>query len=193
MSLGMILECCGCERMYFQLNDNVDHWEVDRSASLPGEVVGKYGTRTSYWPPPTVRSRPRWVTDIERVDDDLGNLLHEMYTAINADLCVLAAVGARTVFDRASELLGVDPALDFKDKLAALREKGKVSVDEETTLNVLVDAGNAAAHRGWRPEADELSTMMDVVESFLHRSFIVGGGIAKLRTSVPPRAKRRRP
>ena len=55
---------------------------------------------------------------------------------------------------------------------------------------MLVDGGSAAAHRGWRPEPEELNTMIDMVESFLYRSFIVGDGIAKLKAAVPPKPKR---
>jgi len=33
--------------------------------------------------------------------------------------------------------------------------------------------------------------MMEVIESFLHRSFIVGHGIEKLKASVPPRKRER--
>jgi hypothetical protein len=47
----------------------------------------------------------------------LGDLLIEMYAALDADLRVLAAVGARTVFDRASEKFGVDPAESFAGNL----------------------------------------------------------------------------
>jgi hypothetical protein len=32
--------------------------------------------------------------------------------------------------------------------------------------------------------------MMDVVESFFHRSFVVGQGIEKLKASVPGKPKR---
>jgi hypothetical protein len=32
--------------------------------------------------------------------------------------------------------------------------------------------------------------MVDVVESFLYKSFIIGGGIAKLKAAVPPRPAR---
>lgn len=52
--------------------------------------------------------------------------------------------------------------------------------------------GSAAAHRAWRPQPDELNTMVDVVESFLHRSFIAGDGIAKLRASVPEKPRRKK-
>jgi hypothetical protein len=108
-----------------------------------------------------------------------------MYTALNNDLRVLAAIGARTVFDHSSELLGVAPGLTFARKLDELLNQGKVSTDERDTLDVLVDAGSAAAHRGWRPKPKELNTMMDVVETFLHRSFILGDGIKKLKAAIP--------
>ncbi len=56
-----------------------------------------------------------------------------------------------------------------------------------TEEDVLVDAGSAAAHRGWRPKPEELNTMMDVVETFLHRSFILDEGIKKLKAAIPPK------
>ena len=114
-----------------------------------------------------------------------------MYAALDNDLRVVSAIAARTVFDRASELLGIDPAISFQEKLDGLGANGKISIDEERTLGVLVDAGNAAAHRGWRPKPQELNTMIDVVESFLHRSFIVGDRIEELRAAVPQKPKRK--
>jgi hypothetical protein len=113
-----------------------------------------------------------------------------MYSALDNDLRVLAAVAARTVFDRATQLLGVDPAKSFLQKLADLGASGKISVDEETTLRILVDAGSAAAHRGWRPDLTELSVMIDAVESFLHRSFVIGEALTLLKASLPPKPRR---
>ena len=179
---GMILECCGCERVYFRRDFWFSEWEMEIDDLLTGEprVVG--GVETSYWPAPVRRKRPEWL---EKTDRDLGKLLNELYSALDNDLCVLAAIAARTVFDRASQLLGVDAADSFKEKLDRLSANGKISGDEKGILQALVDAGSAAAHSGWRPKVDELSTMIDVIESFLHRSFIVGGGIKKLKASVP--------
>jgi hypothetical protein len=114
----------------------------------------------------------------------------EMYDALAGDLRVLAAIAARTVFDRSSEFLGVDPALTFSQKLDKLGGDGKIGVDEHNILEVLVDAGSAAAHRAWRPSTAELGTMIDVVESFLQRSFVLGDGIKKLKASVPPKHQR---
>jgi uncharacterized protein DUF4145 len=187
---GMILECCGCERVYFRKDIWFSEWEAIGVEPMTGEVVSEAGIETKYWPAATVRERPKWLRKIEEADRDLGGLLEEMYSALDSGLRVLAAIAARTVFDRAAELLGINPANNFKEKLSSLGAYGKISIDEESTLEVLVDAGSAAAHRGWRPTPEELSIMIDVVESFLHRSFAMGDGIAKLKTSIPAKLKR---
>ena len=69
----------------------------------------------------------------------------EMYVALDNDLRVVSAIAARTVFDSASELLGIEPAISFQEKLDRLGANGKISIDEEHTLQILVDAASAAA------------------------------------------------
>ena len=170
--IGMVLECCGCERVYFRRDFWLSEWE---------------DIETSYWPAPIRRQRPSWLEEIKASERDLGVLLDEMYAALDNSLRVLAAIAVRTVFDHASQLLGVDPATGFKTKLDRLHADGRISSDEKAILKVLVDAGSAAAHRGWRPTDDEISTMVGVVETFLHRSFVLGDGVRKLRASVPAR------
>lgn len=187
---AMILECCGCERLYFRRDFWFSEWESVGEHPVTGEPTLEGGTETKYWPPASARKRPQWLPAIHEADHALGELLMEMYDALAGDLRVLAAVGARTVFERASDFLGVDSTLTFSEKLKKLGGDGKIGVDEHNTLEVLVDAGNAAAHRAWRPRADELNTMIDVVESFLQRSFVLGDGIKKLKASVPPKPSR---
>lgn len=187
--IGMVLECCGCERIYFRRDYWFSEWDTLGSDPISGEPRLERGVETVYWPAPARRQRPNWLDKIEASERDLGMLLDEMYAALDNDLRVLAAIAARTVFDRASQLLEVDPALGFKEKLDRLGADGRISFHEEEILQVLVDAGSAAAHRGWRPSVDELRTMVDVVETFLHRSFVLDGGIEKLKASVPARPK----
>ena len=186
---GRILECCGCSRIFFRRDFWFSEWDTEGEHPVTGEPRIERGVETTYWPAPATRKPPKWVSNIEEADRQLGKLLSEMYTALNNDLRVLAAIGARTVFDRSSELLGVDPELKFAQKLQRLFDQGNVRQDEHDTLRVLVDAGSAAAHRGWRPKPEELNTMMDVVETFLHRSFILGDAIKKLKAGIPPRPK----
>jgi hypothetical protein len=117
-------------------------------------------------------------------------LFGDIYGALTADLRVPAAIAARTVFDRASELLGVDPAISFSEKLDELAVRGKISIDEKEALSILTDAGSAAAHRGWRPKPHELDTMILIIESLLHRTFVIGDAAKQLKASIPVKLKR---
>ena len=97
------------------------------------------------------------------------------------------------MFDRASELLGVDPAKTFTEKLSELVQLGKVGEDERDTLNTLTDAASAAAHRGWKPKPQELDTMMSIIEAFLYRNFILPAEVKRLRQNVPTKQQRKKP
>jgi len=179
-----ILRCRGCEqKAYFQVEINFGR-EVDPDT---GEETDRLSV--IHWPVPAKRKRPVWFIDVWFCDGDLQSLLEEVYTALDNDLAVLAAIGIRTVFDRASELLGIDPELPFARKLDRLAASGKIGADEQLILAVLTDAGGAAAHRGWKPSVSELETMMDIIEAFIHRSFVLGKAASRLKKGVPARGK----
>jgi len=166
-----ILQCRGCDTVYVQR----ELWfSVD-----PDE------TSVVYWPSPTVRSEPKWLPQL--ADDQLRTLMSDVYTAVNNDLRSLAAIGIRTAFDLSSELLGVDSSLSFAKKLTELEASGKIGKDEREILNTLIDAGSAAAHRGWNPTLDQLNTMLNTIENYLYRSFILGHEATRLKSGVPPR------
>ena len=108
---GMILQCCGCEQIYFRRDFWFSEWETLGTHPVTGELRLEGGVETVYWPAPVSRQRPHWLEKFEEADPDLANILKEMYAALDNDLRVLAAIAVRTVFDRASELLRVDPVL----------------------------------------------------------------------------------
>jgi hypothetical protein len=82
--------------------------------------------------------------------------------------------------------------LPFKEKLDQLQNKGHISASERAQLDILTDAGGAAAHRGWEPTADQLNTIMSIVETFIHRKFILESEVKRLRAQIPRRKKRRK-
>jgi hypothetical protein len=109
---------------------------------------------------------------------------------------MLSAIGIRTSFDVASELLGVDPNLSFDKKLKELVSLGKIGTVDSDRLSALIDAGSASAHRGWTPTPEDLSTMVDVLEHFVYEAFVgparrkaLDEKAKKLRTTVPTRTK----
>jgi hypothetical protein len=155
-----LLECRGCDHVFVQTvstdSESYENWydEVGETQTALVETV-------SYWPALEKRKRPEWMTDagITGVPHtELDDMLLEVYTALANDLRVLAAIGIRTTFDVAAELLGIDPDQPFKGKLEQLVTAGHIGKLELARLEALVDAGSASAHRGWREVAREIWT-----------------------------------
>ncbi len=177
-----MLQCGGCKAVFFQ---------EDYVCSDDYEPGGDLKHRITYYPAPAKRKRPDWFSLVD-LEIGLYRLLNETYNALDVDARVLAATGARTIFDRASELLKIKPALTFSAKLDQLQNKGHISASERTHLNILTDAGGAAAHRGWEPTSDQLNTVMSIVETFIHRKFILESQVKRLKAQIPRRQKRRK-
>jgi Domain of unknown function (DUF4145) len=146
-TMWRILQCRGCEHVFVQ-------FEETNSAVPEGErplIV--------YWPALSKRKRPEWERVLIRYGNTkpLYSAMEELYGALNNDLHMLAAIGIRTSFDIAAQLLGIDPEQTFQKKLKELVAKGLIGALDEARLEVLVEAGNASAHRGWRPSSGDLS------------------------------------
>ena len=194
-----ILECRGCEYVFVQtVSTNSEdcnyYYEEDGSEAV------MHAATVRYWPALSKRTKPEWMTEygIEAVDEEsLGKAMLELYGALDNDLRMLAAIGIRTAYDIASELLGADPALTFAEKLDHLVTSGRIGITDKDRLETMVDAGTASVHRGWRPKADQLNIIMDVLEHFIHEAFAAPArrkkldeGAAKLKETVPPRQKK---
>jgi hypothetical protein len=178
-----ILRCLGCDNRYFrQLSSCSEEADME---------TGEITPETTYYPSPVSpvhRRRPQWLWfGFEMDHPALSALLEELYTALDADLRVLATTGMRTVFDCACDVLGVDRNLTFADKLRELVRTGKIGVEEQEILGTLVEAGNGAAHRGWKPDAMQMQTLVQTLENFLERSFILKQDIQRLRNVIPAR------
>jgi hypothetical protein len=186
-----ILSCRGCGAVYMQTSEIFSE-NVDHRMNSDGEWEQYISPDVRHFPAPSRRAKPRWHYDIDLLDSSLGSLFSDIYRCLDAELSVPAAVATRTAFDRATELLGIDPSESFSAKLDSLLSNGKISKDEKGILAVLIDAGSAAAHRGWRPKAEELDTLVSLVESFFHRTFVLGDAAHKLKAVVPPKPKRKK-
>jgi hypothetical protein len=171
---SQMLKCCGCDTVYFEVR-SIDSEDYDQNG--PKE-------RVTYYPAPSKRNEPSWMWEMLMEDDKLHSLLKETYAALNNDARVLAAVGLRTIFDRASEKFGVDPDKSFKAKLDELVTLGKIGQTERDSLDVLTDAGGAAAHRGWKPSVGQLGTLMNIGEAFLYRTIILDAEAQRLKKSI---------
>ena len=118
--------------------------------------------------------------------DELRELLKEVYIAIHNDSRRLALMGTRTLI----EILMVKEIGDsgtFGQKLDALREKGVISENGRSVLSIALDAGNAAAHRGYKPNREEMEAVLDIVENLLEATHHLKHVAEELRKKIPPR------
>lgn len=194
-----ILECRGCENVFVETVDTNSE-DYDKFYEEDGSTRIVYNETIKYWPALSKRPKPEWMTEtgVEALDvEALDAAMLELYGALDNDLRMLAAIGIRTAYDIASELLGANPTLSFAQKLDSLVTSGRIGIADKDRLGTMVDAGSASAHRGWRPKADELNTIMDVLEHFIAEAFVAPGrrkkldeGAAKLKKTVPERTKK---
>jgi hypothetical protein len=193
-----LLQCRGCEHVFVQtVSTNTE--DYDDFYDEKGEAQGTYRKQIKYWPALSKRKNPDWFSDgfIDSGDNDTCRLaisLTELYGALNHDLKMLAGIGIRTSIDIAAELLGIDHTQSFNAKLQALEKGGHIGKVERSRLEVLVNAGHACAHRGWRPSPAELNTMMDALEHFIYDAFVAPARkerliakVATVETKIPPR------
>jgi len=130
-------------------------------------------------------------TGFGNIYEELHGLLDELYDALNNDLRILATIGMRTVFDCASQLLGTDPNQSFGEKLRELTVENKIAGEEREILLILADAGSAAAHRGWKPTVGEIEMLMEALENFLHRAFVLKHEFRQMKKNIPARRDRK--
>ena len=186
-----LLQCRGCETVFYQVSsydsESIDHWY-----DYNGEVQSDYDRTITTYPKPDSKTQPPWMASLSRIDQQLSDILDEVYLAHDNRSRVLTVVGLRTALDRATELLGIDPAKSFAQKLAALRDGGWIGDTEHDILEVVVDSGSAAAHRGWKPSSSETLELMTAMEVFLQKAFIVEKKALKLKAKIPAKPTRQK-
>lgn len=183
-----LLKCRGCNHVFCQTvetdSESFDwYWDDEIQKDVREHIE-----TNQYWPAITERPKPIWFENLDLHDLEggtkLSRALEEVYIALEADLRTLSGMGIRTVFDILSEMAKVEEHKSFEDKLKDLLDRGLVDEDEKNSLAVLIQAGNAAAHRGWRPKKDELSSLMDVLEGFIADAFIYPKQAERRRAAV---------
>jgi hypothetical protein len=176
-----VLRCRGCDEVSFQKSSWFsEDWDIDENGQQYNPI------RIKSWPPPQKRSRPDWIDGwFPTLPRELWELISEVYTARDHNLRVLATIGVRTVFDRSSQLLGVESTLRFADKLEKLVDLELISKNDKRSLELLVQAGNAAAHRGWQPASADLDALINILEAFVQRAFVDPQIQTHLRGVIP--------
>jgi hypothetical protein len=189
----------GCKHVQFQ-TEFTDSEDLDYGYDEAGEAYSEPRKKIEHFPPLSKRTRPDWTISHSSYSEALERLLHEAYTALDNDLPVTSAIALRTAFDASTEILSIDPAITFEEKLDELEKLQHINASQRKTLGALTHAASAAAHRGWTPTNDQLDTMFTIFENYLYRSFVTSRELkelerraADLAKKTPKKPKRRKP
>lgn len=185
-----VFMCRGCEQIFF-CKSSSDSEDREDYYDEYGEHQTDYPWRRSYLPEIPPRAFPRIDFMAFRFTNRRTfELLQDVYTAAENKLNVLAAIGARTVFESVSDSLNIAEELTFRDKLEKLRKDGYIGGQDKGTLETLIDAGGAAAHRGWKPTDEELKTIIEIMNNFVVQSLITPKKKKALSDSIPKKSKK---
>lgn len=186
----MILECCGCEELAFVKRTHFSEDLEYEQNPMTGEYEQVAEWKETIYPPVTNRKPPNWFEDLP--DPTLKQISDEIYKSLETESLYLATFGSRTLIDRLI-LLTVGDKGNFGKGLAALHEGGKLSPHEREILEPVVQAGHAAAHRGWSPTREQINTILDTVEGLIHRLLVLPKLAEELEEAVPGRGPSARP
>jgi hypothetical protein len=169
----LLLECRGCRACSI------------REESRWSEEAGELSVR--YIPPRLWTRAPTWLADIMTFDEKLHPLLKEIYTAANDEQFRLMAMGVRAALDHVmTRILGGDVG-SFDRKLKEMVKRDHLSNAQSKMLATVIDAGSAAAHRGYRPPRQLLEQMLAVMESVIRDHYVTGPMLETHRKMIPPR------
>lgn len=145
--------------------------------------------QTVYKPPRLWTRSPVWIQKLEELDDNIYNLLVEVYSAANDEQFRLLAMGVRAVLDHLMTRIVGDIG-SFERKLSDMVTKAHISSRQKEMLDIVIDAGSAAAHRGYKPPRDLLEQMVAVMETIVRDHYITGPMLETIKTTIPPRPPR---
>jgi Domain of unknown function (DUF4145) len=166
-----LLQCTTCENVFTSRRE-IDFESLTYSYDpSSGEEEAEPRTTDNSWPPFPKRQMPEWISNFD-LDDTLHDALTETYGALEADLPMLAAAGARACFDIASVFLRANSNARFEQKLEYLVKNGIIKAADESILGILIDAGNASIHRGFKLKIAQLQTIVEVLEHFIEENFV---------------------
>jgi Domain of unknown function (DUF4145) len=163
---NQMFECRGCKSVVLRCTWIYSEYDIKEAR---------------YFPPPVARLKPKWFGELP---SDLQELLSEIYRSLDADTRALPMMGARAVLDRVI-VDTIGDAGSFEQKLKRLEEERHISTKGREILDAALDAGSAAAHRGYAPTVDYVHSVMDIVENLVHSAYVLEGVAKEIKKDTP--------
>lgn len=185
-NLYQVLECRGCGNITFRNRLWFSEFQDFEPESDPV-------FRDKYYPTALIRKSPIWLDELE--NQNLTEVLKEVYSSFQNNLQIVTAIGIRTAFD----IIAIEKINDigsFDKKLNDLLNRKIITSDEKIILDTLIDSGNAAAHRGYSPSKDDIHILFDILEKIIEKIYFSENILKKLllksielKNKIPKRKK----
>jgi hypothetical protein len=139
-----------------------------------------------YYPSPVSRRKPPWIYNLE--DQNLGDLLGEIYAAVDGGQHRLAAMGIRALLEQVMVVKAGDEGT-FEKNIDKFQEMGFISLIQRDAMKETIEVGHGAIHRAFAPNEKELNKSLDIVEGIMAAVFDHIKAAGTLANRVPPRKK----
>lgn len=193
-SRHQMVECLGCKALVHRI---LTQSSEDEDYEFDG-TTGTYTTTDHPWTATQWQfvkfiSSPQWLPTVYVKDRILGTILDEVLFSINARLNTLATIGMRTAFDRCCRFANLDESKSFAVKVVMLGSAGFITNRDKSYLDLLVEAGNASAHRGWEPTSKQTIELFRILEDLILRVVVDPQGqlSREIKRRIPKRTSNR--
>lgn len=144
----------------------------------------------AYYPSPISRKPPEWLWKLRFLFGDserpLGELLHEIYEAVQGKQNRLALMGIRAFFEQLM-IAKVGDQGTFNANLNKFLEEGFIAKIQLTAIKHILESGHAAIHRGYKPVEHDLSTALNILEAITETIYFHEQEAKEVAARVPPR------
>ncbi|QRN99357.1 DUF4145 domain-containing protein [Archangium violaceum] len=135
-------------------------------------------------PSPVESSTPAWHAQLP---PPVRTMWEEVCRALESHSFTLVAQGARTLIERVSTDRTGSADGTFAASLKALENEGYIGRRQKHQLQLVVEAGNAAAHRSFDLNQKEARLVHHLTENLLRSAYMPEEQVDALRTQIPPR------
>jgi hypothetical protein len=143
-----------------------------------------------YYPSPISRRLPKWAWKLRifapKGEEGLGELLYEIYAAVQGKQYRLAVMGIRAFFEQMM-ILKVGDKGSFGRNLDAFMGAGYISKIQKNAVRDILDSGHAVTHRMYEPSEDDLNIALDILDSITAAIYFHEDDAKSVAARVPPR------
>jgi hypothetical protein len=177
-----LLKCLGCDDVRLRKASQNDHH------NLPN---GQPATRISLYPPSVTRKRAAWWYSYDEGSEklrELSGIVDEIYSALAVGAHRLSLMGIRAL----TEKVMIDQVGDkntFNSTIDAFFREGYVATKQQKLFkDTLIEAGHAAMHRSFNPNAENVETLLDIIEGVINTIYYQPVAASKVDEAIPKRA-----